>query len=1062
MVERAEGFGSEQQPETRPLDSYLTEPVQDAVSPPAVADPPLLPFDQRSPEDFERICALVAKEIDGLRDVRLYGVRGQNQNGIDLVGLNPQGEAVVYQAKRYATFTDRDLRAAIEKFAHERPFSAGRFVICVASSARRTEVVDELVKQQQAHAFEIALYDQDELSELLRLRADLVRRLFGAPWERVFCVGQPAEPPSRDPSTVLSDALLLGPLDALGLGPIAAEAERVLDADPLQAAECYQKISAVLEGTEFSGFSDVYRLREADCLRRAELLDRATGLISDVAWRGVHRGETFRTRDAIEKLRGIAGQEGAPASAAPSAAALQGVQRWYADPHYDMADLVEAVRTMAESGASAYGEAALWVAESALASERYDIVGQLTNVLEQVASSREAISGADSMAARIRACLADATGDWESMKARARDGRLGSRQAALVHARAGRHDAWNASPDGSESSYRLCIGQSCNAGIQAEAEAALRAIWTIGVRYGLPNKDWQGAPDLARDLHGLGGSYFPEAYDRGASGSRKWADGKLPGAHESLLANLREAVIAGRFVTELDAHSLLAKVYLQAGELRLAAKHQIRAGEAGEVEKWCARLEEYVDCASELARPAPWEQATALVALAAEADLIPDETLERLVPEAINRFATGQRQGMSGPYVWLSAQKLLAAASSRIPAEYVDPILDILEPLIPRAQGHYRHNDEQHVRIVAGLFVAHPELRERTGRHLLGLLASSPDLGNQVLKYGFDALEAGRESLSAELTRLADEGSDAAMGAMLHLGIEHPQLIEEGREVAARALTPRERKPGAYSYGTLWGRAASYARILPVEERVRVADAAMRSAEDAEDVALNRAEALHAVAVLADALPSEVKAALFQRVMEIAMNPSYCSIDQEEARIHPLSTFQVNMTVDLVSDAVFTAATLAEGKDQTDRVVECAWPLLVGDDRQCAVDAARALARLDDEQVEIDLRWLAASSLEIARQLAAVLWARQPDNHKGLGRSLASDSSRSVRQALAGSLSSLNETRPELASEIGAILTGDASAAVRSLASRALTKAGESDPSPDTDRGRADGDASVD
>lgn len=106
--------------ELRHLDSYLREAVTDPVLPPATATPQLLPFEQRSPEDFERICVVVAEQVDGLRDVRLYGIPGQRQEGLDLVGWDARGEAVVYQARRVATFTDRDLRKAVEDYATGR------------------------------------------------------------------------------------------------------------------------------------------------------------------------------------------------------------------------------------------------------------------------------------------------------------------------------------------------------------------------------------------------------------------------------------------------------------------------------------------------------------------------------------------------------------------------------------------------------------------------------------------------------------------------------------------------------------------------------------------------------------------------------------------------------------------------------------------------------------------------------------------------------------------------------------------------------------------------------
>jgi hypothetical protein len=52
-------------------------------------------------------------------------------------------------------------------------------------------------------------------------------------------------------------------------------------------------------------------------------------------------------------------------------------------------------------------------------------------------------------------------------------------------------------PEASDTSYRLAIGQACQAELNAEAAAALRSIWIIENRYGLPEGKWLGALELA-------------------------------------------------------------------------------------------------------------------------------------------------------------------------------------------------------------------------------------------------------------------------------------------------------------------------------------------------------------------------------------------------------------------------------------------------------------------------------------------------------------------------------------------------------------------------------------
>jgi hypothetical protein len=85
---------------------------------PVLADPrpQLLPFHELTPDDFERLLVTVAREVDGPRDLHKYGVPGQRQHGVDIIGFDATGRPHGYQAKRYADFTERDLAGAVEAY----------------------------------------------------------------------------------------------------------------------------------------------------------------------------------------------------------------------------------------------------------------------------------------------------------------------------------------------------------------------------------------------------------------------------------------------------------------------------------------------------------------------------------------------------------------------------------------------------------------------------------------------------------------------------------------------------------------------------------------------------------------------------------------------------------------------------------------------------------------------------------------------------------------------------------------------------------------------------------
>lgn len=1023
------------EPEPRPLDPYLTEPASDRVTPPASMSPSLLPFDQRSPEDFERICVAVAQEVDGLRDVRLYGVPGQRQDGIDLVGWARNGRAVVYQARRWASFSEGNLRRAVSDYAKTSAFSAERFVVCVGTSARRIQMINELTRLRQTHEFDIDLYDQETLSDMLRRRGDLVRRFFGPEWERLFCGQAAIEPPERSVSDVLADALLRGPLDALGLTAVAVEAKRLDETQPREAAERYGQIAGALAKSDFAGFAATFRLQQAECSRRAgELLD-AVRVLSEVAWQYVARGETHRVRATASKLGGILKQPDPPPITAPLVRALEATDRWLADPFYDMKDAAEAVAQLMSAHAPGSCDAALWLAESALVSENPELIDRTESTLLAAITERSNISEADEIAVRLRACLADVKGSWDRLREQALKGRLGHRQATIVHARIGRFGAWHDQPQEADTSYRLAVSQACQAGLEAEAAAALRSVGVVGVRYNLGN-EWTGAFELARDVQVAGTDYLRLGYDHRLAGLHELSDDELPSAHADLRANLRAAIVTGRLASEMEAHELLGRLYVQANVGVLAARHYIRAGKTKPVEALFSGLNSYLDCTDGLERSAPWERATTFAALAAEGDLIPADEVERIVGVALE--STGVQQGgLWGPSEWQYAYKLLAAIASRIPRGLADCTLDQLEPLIEREPNQYRFNDDEHVKIVVGLFEAYPDMRNRTGPHLLALVGASPELGHKVISIGLDALLAGRNVVVDGLSELAESGSKAALEALLHLEVEHPLVLTEARQLLDSSLHPPTRQNGVYGYGSILPRAAMFVRLLGASERSQFAQAAMAVAEDETDVEFNRSEALQALRGVARDLAGEERDDLFSRAMALATAPVLSEMDEfERAGHHPLSRFRLDMGSGLLEPtAVRTAAALARGETHARAIVEAASRMLQGHSRVPANYAAWALSYLSDEWFDIDVRLLASSPVESARQLAAVLWSRRPEQAPTLGQTFAADPSRGVRSSLAGSLQTLRKTRPDLADTLESTLIEDPSASVRAAVS---------------------------
>lgn len=360
----------ETQPEVeiRELDSYLREPVADPIVLPEAPSPEVLPFEQRSSRDFERICLVIAEQVDRLRDVRFYGIPGQKQHGVDLVGWNDARQPVVYQVRKWRTFSDCDLRHAVEDYAAgARPFDAKRFVLCLSSSADRTEIVEELHRLRARHDLnldEIDLYDQRRLSEMLKQRGDLVRRLFGDPWHRIFCLGELPTPPARTPADVRADAILRGPLAALGIADDAATAQDISDSDPSRAAELYDRVADKLENSEFAVFAGPVRQQQADAFVRTGDLDIAIRLLAEAGWKEYQNNPGPSLIDPARSLTELAKRPGAPPNARLMAEIFGASEQWYANPNSDLNGIASRIADLVRTNAPGSHRAALWVAES--------------------------------------------------------------------------------------------------------------------------------------------------------------------------------------------------------------------------------------------------------------------------------------------------------------------------------------------------------------------------------------------------------------------------------------------------------------------------------------------------------------------------------------------------------------------------------------------------------------------------------------------------------------------------------------------------------------------------
>ncbi len=161
-----------------------------AIAPPTITREQTLPLGSLTWENFERLCFRLAHRSGNVEDARLYGERGQAQEGIDLYVRRATGDYATWQCKRYQELKSSDIKKAVTKFLEGD--WAGRtklFRLAVAPSLNATGLAEEIERQRiRCDAVNITFepLDRDGLSLMLKEHPDLVDDFFGRSWVEAF------------------------------------------------------------------------------------------------------------------------------------------------------------------------------------------------------------------------------------------------------------------------------------------------------------------------------------------------------------------------------------------------------------------------------------------------------------------------------------------------------------------------------------------------------------------------------------------------------------------------------------------------------------------------------------------------------------------------------------------------------------------------------------------------------------------------------------------------------------------------------------------------------------
>ena len=179
-------------PRTLENPAWLREgPVGSAVSLPVRTRPSLLPFNQLTPEDFERLCLRLSERGARAEAAWSYGKSGHTQHGIDVLVRIDDGAFHVWQSKRYKKVSKGTVNEAVDFFLkHKWAKQARRFVLAVACGFDLPSVIETIEAARtalRAKNIEFEPLDASKLTERIKSEPALVDDFFGREWVEPIC-----------------------------------------------------------------------------------------------------------------------------------------------------------------------------------------------------------------------------------------------------------------------------------------------------------------------------------------------------------------------------------------------------------------------------------------------------------------------------------------------------------------------------------------------------------------------------------------------------------------------------------------------------------------------------------------------------------------------------------------------------------------------------------------------------------------------------------------------------------------------------------------------------------
>ncbi|MEU5076000.1 hypothetical protein AB0G76_31240 [Streptomyces asoensis] len=994
---------------------------------PPLSAPDALPFGELSPPVFERVVGEVMWLVDGMNDIRGYGRSGQDQGGLDLIGRR-KGKTHVYQVRRIVSLSAPALRAAVTDFTgpsrtttpeegwSERRFDTVRFVLATGCTVDDTAVEDELVALQERYQddIDIELYDARALSRFLRERPSIVAGVFGPEWAKTFCGVE--TPPV--PSLPHGYALLNDPLEHLGLADALHRAQQLAETEPGPTAELFSDLAHELEQASFLGHADQLRTQQRDLLASAGQVDAAFTVAATLMLDRYETGDRMFVDQRLERLA-----SNASGTASDIYVVLKALADWF-EYGYDLAPITAALAAMVQASDPLAPRMVLAVIEQIVADEHPDDhpAGLADLASEMVASQRGLLR------IRLECCLADLAiragqspeEAYTDLDRRALSGRIPERFAVLVHMRRGH--ALALADLGSEAIevYRRAVLAATREGLGGDARHALRSISFLSDQYGGGFKESSRAMLSARTVGSKGARLIDLSFNPAVSALEALVDDRLPDASRASHQWLWQDRISGALTDETLARQRYGEVFNRAGETKHAVRQFVLAGRRKEARSAAASLLEYLDVCDLLEVRARWVRSAAAAVIGQQADLIPDDAVADIAARLTEIVITGAQTGVTGVRPVQEALGALAALDERLPAASAQQVLPLLVEWIPREPNVSRFIDEQMLAFLGTCIKAELPIADQATQGLMeawkldikgaeGLLAS---------------LQTHLSSAVPVIRQRAQQGHRGATTLLADWQVDDPSVPETARELADTVLAePVGTVRPFYSMGTTARQCAAYLTACSKDHSSvstgeptsllceRVAAHLLLWAEDRNDIADRRSEAVRAVSILAETLPAPVRDDTFKRLMdlyrELTRHPANALAQDTQ---HPLSRYKIDTGGDwrLPAEILYATATLATSTEQAKRVEQHLLPHLTHPEQKPGHGRLQAQTVLTlDRLTPMPTSLTATHPSPFMRQTAVICWGRADHRDPFLAHIFAEDSNTGVRHSLARTLAEL-------------------------------------------------------